>query len=97
MRRYMMALALVFAATSTGAVADPYPPPSYPTVYPITFQCGTGWDLTYCPTGVPIRAARLYVQLSNQPCVLGESWGWNDAGDLWVSQGCRGSFLVYAW
>lgn len=37
--------------------------------------------------------AELQRQLSSDSCVEGDSWGSNRAG-VWVSQGCRGEFLV---
>ncbi len=36
---------------------------------------------------------RLEKQLSKNPCIEGRSWGQNDT-TLWVSDGCRGRFLI---
>ena len=35
---------------------------------------------------------RLLEQLSNDACVEGRSWGYDDRGRLWVDRGCRGRF-----
>jgi len=47
---------------------------------------------TYCAveTHGRVRIAR---QVSREPCVSGESWGYNDHG-IWVSHGCRADFAV---
>lgn len=44
----------------------------------------------YCGRANPRRAS-LQRQLSNSPCVQGESWGVDDQG-LWVDRGCRAVF-----
>lgn len=35
----------------------------------------------------------LYRQLSDAPCVLGDSWGYDENG-VWVRNGCRGEFIT---
>lgn len=45
--------------------------------------CGTTVE-----TGVRLRQ-----QLSDSPCIEGESWGW-DAEGVWVDRGCRARFAV---
>jgi hypothetical protein len=38
---------------------------------------------------------QLQRQLGNSACVQGRSWGWDRSG-IWVSNGCRGDFMVLA-
>lgn len=46
-----------------------------------------------CPTG-RISGAQLVRQLSQSPCVQGQSWGFHrDA--IWVDRGCEGEFEIY--
>ncbi len=46
----------------------------------------------FCPTPVS-GAVRLQQQLSESPCVEGQSWGYNGEG-VWVKHGCRARFAV---
>lgn len=39
------------------------------------------------------RDVRLLRQNSGSPCVEGQTWGW-DRNGVWVSNGCRGRFMV---
>jgi hypothetical protein len=49
---------------------------------------------TYCPT-YAIGAVRLEQQLSRTPCRQYQTWGSNgDGSGVWVSNGCRGVFVV---
>jgi hypothetical protein len=51
-----------------------------------------GGDQSYCE--LPFRGrVRLVNQLSRSACVQGQSWGYDRRG-VWVSQGCRGEFVV---
>jgi hypothetical protein len=47
---------------------------------------------TYCRADTR-GYARLERQLSRSPCTLGYTWGYDDRG-VWVTQGCRGEFVV---
>ena len=68
---------------------------------------GPGWDsrfgvhcssenysYEFCAVDVG-RGGRVYLrrQLSNSPCIEGNTWGWNRAG-VWVNGGCEGEFEV---
>lgn len=44
-----------------------------------------------CRTGTRGRVA-LVRQLSQSPCIEGQTWGSNRNGTVWVRQGCRGEF-----
>ncbi|MCC4588134.1 DUF3011 domain-containing protein [Xanthomonas melonis] len=39
------------------------------------------------------RSVRLGRQMSRNPCVEGQSWGWSRDG-VWVNDGCRAEFIV---
>ena len=39
------------------------------------------------------RDVRLLRQNSGSPCIEGQTWGWDRSG-VWVSNGCRGRFMV---
>jgi len=43
--------------------------------------------------GVAARDVRLQRQLSDSPCLSGQTWGWDRAG-IWVTNGCRADFAV---
>jgi hypothetical protein len=49
--------------------------------------------LHYCHLDEARVTVELVRQLSNSPCVRGESWG-NDGGGIWVDRGCRAEFRV---
>ncbi len=49
-----------------------------------------GYNL--CPTG-PIRNAQLVRQISQAPCVQGQTWGVSRDG-LWVDRGCEAEFRI---
>lgn len=58
-------------------------------------ECASGdYDYTYCPaeTRYGVELAEV---LSNAGCVIGDSWGY-DAGGVWVDNGCRGRFRIFA-
>jgi hypothetical protein len=46
----------------------------------------------FCPAYVS-RGVRLVNQRSGSPCVLGQTWGFNDRG-IWVDRGCRADFAI---
>ena len=46
-----------------------------------------------CRTGTRGRVA-LVRQLSESPCIEGQTWGSNRNGTVWVRQGCRGEFAA---
>ena len=46
-----------------------------------------------CPTG-RISGAQLVRQLSQSPCVQGQSWGYHRDG-IWVDRGCEGEFEIF--
>jgi Protein of unknown function (DUF3011) len=48
-----------------------------------------------CPVGFRISEARIVKRHSASPCRQGASWGWRGA-TIWVDQGCRARFRVYA-
>jgi len=39
------------------------------------------------------RGVRLVNQRSGSPCVLGQTWGYNNKG-IWVDRGCRADFAL---
>jgi hypothetical protein len=49
----------------------------------------------HCPAGGIIVDAKIVRQLSNSPCIEGQSWGYNDQA-VWVRDGCRAEFAVVA-
>lgn len=48
----------------------------------------------YCPVGGVVGDVRLIKQFSKNPCIQGQSWGYDKNG-VWVDKGCRGEFAVY--
>jgi DUF3011 family protein len=53
--------------------------------------CQSGGRLVRCQTGLTWRGARLVKQLSDAPCLQGETWGF-ERNAIWVDEGCRGEF-----
>jgi len=48
-----------------------------------------------CTTVIPGSRVRLVKQLSNTPCVEGQSWGLDtEHNSIWISSGCRAVFDV---
>jgi hypothetical protein len=58
----------------------------------VTCQSQDG-RLHYCHIDEARVTVELARQLSNSPCVRGESWG-NDNRGIWVDRGCRAEFRV---
>ncbi len=57
------------------------------------FRCESDSGRTrQCRVDEPGRAT-LVRQLSSSPCVAGRTWG-QDQGGIWVSNGCRGEFVI---
>lgn len=50
------------------------------------------YEYNVCPTG-RIRNAQLVRQISQAPCVQGQSWGISRDG-IWVDRGCEGEFRI---
>jgi len=50
----------------------------------------------YCTIGDPRQSVEMVKQISNSPCVRGQSWG-NDNQGIWVDRGCRAQFRVVAY
>ncbi|MCF7220223.1 DUF3011 domain-containing protein [Marilutibacter chinensis] len=87
-----------------GGPGGPYPGggyPDYPTYpgYPGNdygggpFRCESRDDRTQrCPADTR-GGVRLLRQLSNTPCVKGQTWG-VDRGGVWVTRGCRAEFIA---
>ena len=46
-----------------------------------------------CTTLQPGSSVRMVQQISNSPCIEGQTWG-ADQGSIWVSQGCRAVFDI---
>jgi hypothetical protein len=53
--------------------------------------CESGGRLVRCQATLTWRGARLVKQLSNAPCLQGETWGFERSA-IWVDEGCRGIF-----
>src|SRR5215813_13014662 len=53
--------------------------------------CESSGRLTRCQAALTWRGARLVRQLSQAPCLQGETWGF-ERNAIWVDQGCRGAF-----
>jgi Protein of unknown function (DUF3011) len=53
--------------------------------------CESNGRLTRCQAALTWRGARLVRQLSQAPCLQGETWGF-ERNAIWVDQGCRGAF-----
>jgi len=71
------------------------PPPSYPPPPPSggVITCSSnnmGRNFCNAYTG---RGVRLVNQRSGSPCVLGQTWGYNNKG-IWVDRGCRADFAL---
>ncbi len=68
-----------------------YPPPGPPQSGTITCS-SNNMNRNFCSayTG---RGVRLVNQRSGSPCVLGQTWGYNNKG-IWVDRGCRADFLL---
>jgi hypothetical protein len=50
----------------------------------------------YCSIGDPRQSVEMVRQISNSPCVRGQTWG-NDNGGIWVDRGCRAQFRVVSY
>jgi len=46
-----------------------------------------------CTTLQPGSSVRMVQQISNNPCIEGQTWGAGE-GSIWVSQGCRAVFDI---
>ena len=76
----------------------PPPPPPPPGYYPppgggniITCSSNNmGYNLCRANTS---RGVRLVNQRSGSPCVMGQTWGYNNNG-IWVDRGCRADFAL---
>jgi hypothetical protein len=53
--------------------------------------CQSGGRLVRCQAALTWRGARLIRQLSESPCLQGETWGF-ERNAIWVDEGCRGVF-----
>jgi hypothetical protein len=53
--------------------------------------CESGGRLVRCQAALTWRGARLVMQLSQAPCLQGETWGFERSA-IWVDDGCRGVF-----
>lgn len=63
---------------------------------PVIVACNSDDErLNRCRVGEGIWNVRLRSQYSGSPCVLGESWGFDD-DEIWVNHGCRADFFVFA-
>jgi hypothetical protein len=55
--------------------------------------CESRGRLVRCQAALTWRGARLVRQVSNAPCLQGETWGF-ERNAIWVDDGCRGEFEV---
>ena len=55
--------------------------------------CESSGRLVRCQAALTWRGARLVRQVSNAPCLQGETWGF-ERNAIWVDDGCRGEFEV---
>jgi hypothetical protein len=60
----------------------------------ITCESDNGRRRT-CSAGMYIGRAEIAQRTSNTPCQLGRTWGYS-GNTIWVDQGCRAEFRVYA-
>jgi len=78
-----------FRVTSGGGGYPGYPGGGYNN----EITCSSdGGNRQYCQTG-PYRSINLKRQISNSPCVQGQSWG-TDGNGVWVDRGCRAVFSI---
>lgn len=86
-----------------GGPSYPYPGDGYPTYpsypdypgsdYGGAFRCESRDNRTQrCPTDIR-GGVRLLRQLSNTPCVKGQTWDVDRSG-VWVTRGCRAEFIA---
>ena len=59
----------------------------------VSLGCGSfGGNYEECAVSGPkIDRVRIVEQDSNAPCIMGQTWGWQDHY-VWVNNGCRGVF-----
>ena len=73
------------------ASGNGYDAPAYGQAPGALIRCESiDGHLQRCQTDLP-GGMELVRQLSDSPCVIGRTWGWDRSG-LWVDQGCRGEF-----
>ena len=89
-----LAIPLLLAGLSPG-YAQPYggPPPDY-SGHRDMIRCASDGDYRHCRADTR-DGVRLYRQLSNHACRYNDSWGYDQRG-VWVDNGCRGEFQLYA-
>ena len=63
---------------------------------PAVVACASGDErLNRCHVGEGIWNVQMRKQYSGSPCVLGDTWGFDD-DEIWVDHGCRADFYVWA-
>ena len=90
----MLRLILAWAIMVAGMTA--LPAPAAAQGRPQQLQCSS---YQFGPARCPIYIGRAgfvkAVQITNQPCDQGRTWGW-DANGIWVTGNCRAVFAVFA-
>lgn len=57
--------------------------------------CGSyGLKRGQCSTGGPVQSIQVVQRLSDADCKRGSSWGYEEPGIIWVTDGCRAIFSV---
>ncbi len=80
---------LLLAAVLAGGMSLPAPAVAQGG---ITVECHSV-NFKYAECRAPLHAPQLVHQLSNAPCIVNNSWGFNrKTGYLWVADGCAGVF-----
>lgn len=68
-------------------------PPEATAAYVMNCSSNDG-GRRFCPADTR-RGATLVRQISQSPCIQGQTWGWDRRG-VWVDRGCRADFRVFA-
>lgn len=79
---------------SNGGYPNPYPPPYPGGSYERVVRCESyNYGYNECYLGYGVSQVTIVRQYSPQPCVAYQTFG-TGYDRMWVSNGCRGDFLV---
>ena len=94
--RWTLLLAGCLVLGSQGSWAEETPSEVTPAASPeaaVTVVCvSKAGERQHCPADTSAGVALMH-STGTAPCLLGKSWGYDDAG-IWVSDGCAGEFVV---